>query len=241
MGTAHPIPGGDLCITSDEAFHLKELPKRILIAGGGYIALEFAHIFTVWAPGVAGLSRRQAPARLRRRHARCFVRIDEATRTGSVVGCEFAKVESTAIACTPKPTRARRSNATRSCWRSAACPTLWRCMSKRRCRAGKRGEVKVDEYSRTSAPHIYAVGDVRPLQLTPVAIHEAMCFVETAFKDNPPGPITSMSPAGVHHPELAAVGLTEAKALAKGHAIDVYKSTFKPLLHTWGAGPCVLT
>ena len=66
MGTSHVIPGGDLCITSDEAFHLKELPKRILIAGGGYIALEFAHIFHgLGSPCVAGLSRRKAAARLR--------------------------------------------------------------------------------------------------------------------------------------------------------------------------------
>jgi hypothetical protein len=78
------------------------------------------------------------------------------------------------------------------------------------------------------------VGDVTDrLQLTPVAIHEAMCFVETAFKDNPTRPDHIHVPSAVFTtPELGAVGLTEAKALAKGHAIDVYKSTFKPLLHT---------
>ena len=71
MGTSHIIPGGELCITSNEAFHLEKLPKRILIAGGGYIALEFAHIFHgLGSACVAGLSRRQALARLRRRHAR---------------------------------------------------------------------------------------------------------------------------------------------------------------------------
>jgi len=104
---------------------------------------------------------------------------------------------------------------------------------------GKKGEVKVDDYSRTTAPHIYAVGDVTDrLQLTPVAIHEAMCFVETAFKNNPTAPDHMHVPSAVFTtPELAAVGLTEAKALAKGHAIDVYKSTFKPLLHTLGGRP----
>jgi glutathione reductase (NADPH) len=101
---------------------------------------------------------------------------------------------------------------------------------------GKRGEVKVDEYSRTSVPHIYAVGDVTDrVQLTPVAIHEAMCFVETAFKNNPTRPDHIHVPSAVFTtPELAVVGLTEVGALARGHCIDVYKSIFRPLLHTLG-------
>jgi len=104
---------------------------------------------------------------------------------------------------------------------------------------GKRGEVKVDGYSRTSAPHIYAVGDVTDrVQLTPVAIHEAMCFVETAFKDNPTKPDHLHVPSAVFStPELASIGFTEHKALLMGHSIDVYKSTFKPLLHTLGGRP----
>ena len=94
------------------------------------------------------------------------------------------------------------------------------------------GAVLVSPYERN-------VGDVTDrLQLTPVAIHEAMCFVETAFKNNPTAPDHIHVPSAVFTtPELAAVGLTEAKALAKGHAIDVYKSTFKPLLHTLGGRP----
>ncbi|HYS45890.1 MAG TPA: FAD-dependent oxidoreductase, partial [Rhizomicrobium sp.] len=104
---------------------------------------------------------------------------------------------------------------------------------------GKRGEVKVDDHSRTSAEHIYAVGDVTDrVQLTPVAIHEAMCFVETAFKNNPTAPDHVHVPSAVFTtPELAAIGMTETKALALGHAIDVYKSIFKPLLHTLGGRP----
>ena len=101
---------------------------------------------------------------------------------------------------------------------------------------GRKGEVKVDAYSRTSNPHIYAVGDVTDrLQLTPVAIHEAMCFVETAFKDNPTRPDHEHVASAVFTtPELAAVGLSEEKALAMGHSVDIYKSTFRPLLHTLG-------
>src|SRR6202000_2666848 len=104
---------------------------------------------------------------------------------------------------------------------------------------GKKGEVKVDEYSRTSAPNIYAVGDVTDrVQLTPVAIHEAMCFVETAFKDNPTAPDhVHVASAVFTTPELSVVGLSEEKALLQGHSIDVYKSSFRPLLHTLGGRP----
>ena len=101
---------------------------------------------------------------------------------------------------------------------------------------GKKGEVKVDDYSRTSAAHIYAVGDVTDrVQLTPVAIHEAMCFVETAFKGNPVKPDHAHIPSAVFTtPEIGTVGLSEEKALFKGHSIDIYKSSFRPLLHTLG-------
>ena len=72
---------------------------------------------------------------------------------------------------------------------------------------GKKGEVVVDDYSRTSAPHIYAVGDVTDrLQLTPVAIHEAMCFVETAFKNNPTRPDHAHVPSAVFTTPESPVG-----------------------------------
>jgi glutathione reductase (NADPH) len=80
------------------------------------------------------------------------------------------------------------------------------------------------------------VGDVTDrVQLTPVAIHEAMCFVETAFKNNPTKPDHVHVPSAVFTtPEIGTVGLSEEKALLMGHSIDVYKSSFRPLLHTLG-------
>jgi len=99
---------------------------------------------------------------------------------------------------------------------------------------GKRGEVVVDRYSKTSAGHIYAIGDVTDrVQLTPVAIHEAMCFVQTAFYDNPtPADHDGIPTAVFTTPEIGVVGMTEMKALGMGHSIDVYKSVFRPLKHT---------
>jgi glutathione reductase (NADPH) len=238
MGTTHPIPGGELCITSDEAFHLKELPKRILIAGGGYIAVEFAHIFHGLGSEATLVCRRDKPLfgfdedmrdalfeSMQERgiqvlqHSQ-FTMVEERgdclhaeTDKGAVIECDKIM-----LAIGRKPNTASLN------------------LEKAGVELGKRGEVKVDDYSATSAPHIYAVGDVTDrIQLTPVAIHEAMCFVETAFKNNPTRPDHMHVPSAVFStPELASVGLTETKALQAGHGIDVYKSVFRPLLHTLG-------
>ena len=94
MGTSHVIPGGELCITSDEAFHLKEMPKRILIAGGGYIALEFAHIFHGLGSHVSLVYRGDKPLRGFDEDLREALCTSMQTRGLDVMlGCEFTKVE----------------------------------------------------------------------------------------------------------------------------------------------------
>ena len=108
MGTSHVIPGGELCITSDEAFHLEELPKRILIAGGGYIALEFAHIFHGLGSHVSLVYRGEKPLRgfdNDLRDALC-----QSMGRGGLRCCSVAnspRWRSVARASMPKPTRAR--------------------------------------------------------------------------------------------------------------------------------------
>jgi len=241
MGTSHVVPGADLCITSDEAFHLKELPKRILIAGGGYIALEFAHIFHGLGSHVSLVYRGEKPLRGFDDDMRDALCASMQQRGLDVLlQSEFTKVEKRGphlYAGTNKGAVIACDQILLAIGRMPNTAALH--VEKAGVELGKRGEVKVDEYSRTSAPHVYAIGDVTDrLQLTPVAIHEAMCFVETAFKDNPTKPDHIHVPSAVFTtPELAAIGLTEAKALMQGHAIDVYKSTFRPLLHTLGGRP----
>jgi len=241
MGTSHVIPGGDLCITSDEAFHLEQLPKRILIAGGGYIALEFAHIFHGLGSHVSLVYRGDKPLRGfddDMRDAMCESMKQRGLEV--LLGCEFAKVEKRGNFLHAETNKGATIECDQIMLAIGRMPnTLALHVEKAGVELGKRGEVKVDDYSRTSAPHVYAVGDVTDrVQLTPVAIHEAMCFVETAFKNNPTAPDHIHVPSAVFTtPELAAIGLTEAKALMKGHSIDVYKSTFKPLLHTLGGRP----
>lgn len=238
MGTTHVIPGGDLCITSNEVFHLDKLPERILVAGGGYIALEFAHIFHGLGSHVSLVYRGEKPLRgfdNDMRDALC----DSMKARGLEVllGCEFTKVEKRGghlHAETNKGAVIECDQILLAIGRQPNTDALH--VEKAGVELGKKGEVVVDDYSRSSAPHIYAVGDVtNRLQLTPVAIHEAMCFVETAFKDNPTKPDHVHVPSAVFAtPELAVVGLSEEKALAQGYSVDIYKSSFRPLLHTLG-------
>jgi len=241
MGTTHVIPGGELCITSDEAFHLKELPRRILIAGGGYIALEFAHIFHGLGSKVSLLYRGDKPLRGFddcMRDALCASMQERGIEV--LLGCEFTKIEKRSNGLHAETNKGGKIDCDQIMLAIGRLPnTLALHVEKAGVELGKKGEVKVDDYSRTANPHIYAIGDVTDrLQLTPVAIHEAMCFVETAFKNNPTRPDHIHVPSAVFStPELAAVGLTETKALGLGHTIDVYKSTFKPLLHTLGGRP----
>jgi glutathione reductase (NADPH) len=241
MGTSRVIPGGELCITSDEAFHLEKLPGRILIAGGGYIALEFAHIFHGLGSHVSLVYRGEKPLRGFddcMRDALC----DSMTSRGLdvLLGCEFTKIEKHGNCLRAETNKGDVIECDQILLAIGRQPnTMALHVEKAGVELGKRGEVKVDAYSRTSAPHIYAVGDVTDrIQLTPVAIHEAMCFVETAFKNNPTRPDHSHVASAVFTtPELACVGLTETRALGEGHSIDVYKSTFRPLLHTLGGRP----
>jgi len=236
MGTSHIVPGGDLCITSNEAFHLDKLPGRILVAGGGYVALEFAHIFHGLGSKVSLVYRGEKPLRGFDEDLRDALMESMKRRDLNVLlGCEFTKVERRGdclhaetnkggmVECDQIMLAIGRQPNTASLHVEKAGVTL-----------GKRGEVVVDEYSKTSADNIYAIGDVTDrIQLTPVAIHEAMCFVKTAFENKPTSPDHEHVPSAVFTtPEIATVGMSEAKALGMGHAIDVYKSTFKPLKHT---------
>jgi len=238
LSTTHAIPGSEHCITSNEAFHLEKLPKRILVAGGGYIALEFAHIFQGLGSQVSLVYRGDLPLRgfdRDMREALCASMQERGIEV--LLGCEITRIEKTQdglVAQTNRDARISCDQILLAIGRQPNTNSLH--VEKAGVALGARGEVKVDGYSRTSAPHIWAVGDVTDrMQLTPVAIHEAMCFVETAFKNNPTRPDHALVPSAVFTtPELSCVGLSEETALGMGHSVDIYKSTFRPLLHTLG-------
>ncbi len=236
MGTTHIVPGGNLCITSNEAFHLDRLPGRILIAGGGYIALEFAHIFRGLGSKVSLVYRGEKPLRGFDEDLRDALMDSMKRRDIDVMlGCEFTKVEKRGDCLHAETNKGGVIECDEIMLAIGRAPnTEMLHVEKAGVQLGKKGEVVVDRYSRTSAENIYAIGDVTDrLQLTPVAIHEAMCFVKTAFENKPTSPDHELVPSAVFTtPEIGTVGMSEMKALGMGYSIDVYKSTFRPLKHT---------
>lgn len=236
MGASHLAPGAELCITSNEAFHLEALPRRILIAGGGYIALEFAHIFHGLGSEVSLVYRGEKPLRGFDEDLRDAVMESMARRKLNVLlGCEFAGIEKRGGCLRAETSKGAVIECDQVMLAIGRTPnTAALHVEKAGVGLGKRGEVVVDEYSRTTTENIYAIGDVTDrIQLTPVAINEAMCFVRTVFENAPTAPERAFVPSAVFTtPELATVGMSEAKALGLGHSIEVYKSTFKPLKHT---------
>jgi glutathione reductase (NADPH) len=236
LGTSHVIPGGNLCITSNEAFHLETLPKRILVAGGGYIALEFAHIFHGLGSNVSLIYRGEKVLRGFDDDIRDSVH-DSMERRGMHValGCEFTKIEKRGDMLHAETNKGDVFEADQIMLAIGRAPnTEMLHVEKAGVELGKRGEVTVDRYSRTSADHIYAIGDVTDrVQLTPVAIHEAMCFAKTVFEGVPTAPDhQNIATAVFTTPEIGVVGMSEMMALGMGHTIDVYKATFRPLRHT---------
>ncbi|MBZ9653329.1 glutathione-disulfide reductase [Phyllobacterium lublinensis] len=231
------LPGHELCISSNEAFHLQELPKAIVIVGGGYIAVEFANIFhglgvetTLIYRGKEILSRFDHDLRQllhasmvdKGIHIRCVEMIREVKRQDdgrlaiqlSSGGELVADQVMLAIGRVPN---------TRSLG-----------LEKAGVEVDEIGAIRVDEYSRTSKANIWAVGDVtNRVQLTPVAIHEAMCFLETVFKNNPTKPDHRQIPTAVFsQPEIGTVGLTEEEAAKEIKELEVYRALFRPMRNT---------
>lgn len=236
LGTSHVVPGGNLCMTSNEAFHLDKLPKRILIAGGGYIAVEFAHIFHGLGVDVSLVYRGEKVLRGFDEDIRDALH-DSMKKRGLrvMLGCEFTRIEKRGAGLHAETNKGDVIEADQVMLAIGRAPnTEMLHVEKAGVELGHRGEVVVDRYSRTSAEHIYAIGDVTDrVQLTPVAIHEAMCFAKTVYEGKPTAPDHEGIPTAVFTtPEIGVVGMSEMKALGTGHTIDVYKSTFTPLRHT---------
>ncbi|MGY6662283.1 MAG: glutathione-disulfide reductase [Glycocaulis sp.] len=236
------LEGGELAITSDELFHLKRLPKSMLIAGGGYIACEFAQVFAQMGVEVTLVYRGDTVLRGFDDDVREFVHEGlKASGVRVITHTVFEKI-------------ADNGDGTRTVHlkNGDECPvdevvfaigrdphTKGLGLEKAGVETGARGVVKVDEYSRTSVPHIYAVGDVTDrVNLTPVAIREAVCFAETAFGDNPSAyDHSNIASAVFTQPPVGTVGLSEAQARAEFGDVDVYKSVFRPMKGMLGPNP----
>ncbi len=233
-------PGAELCITSNEAFELKELPKHIVIAGGGFIAIEFAHIFHGLGVDVTLVYRGPKVLRGFDEDLRDCLHASMARRGIRVLtNSIFALVEKRGGRLLATTVSGEEIVADQVMLAVGRVPnTTGLGLERAGVTLGIRGRVEVDPFSRSAAENIFAVGDVTDrIALTPVAIHEAMAFVKTAFENTPTRADHMHVPAAVFStPEIGTVGLTEADALERGHSIDVYKSTFRPLQITMSEG-----
>ncbi len=228
------VPGIEHVITSNEAFHIEKLPARILIAGGGYIANEFAGIFNELGSKVTLVNRsdrilRSYDEQIRDR----LLQISMAKGIQFLFNAPLERVErradgvllvrlggDTLVECEALLCAIGRIPNTDKLGLDSAGVEL-----------DATGAVRVDEYSRSTCPSIYAVGDVtNRVQLTPVAIREGQAFAETVFGNNPTKVDYACIPSAVFsHPPLAGVGLTEAQARTHIGPVKVYTSDFRPM------------
>jgi glutathione reductase (NADPH) len=233
VGGAGSVPGLSYAITSNEFFHLPRLPKRILIVGGGYVAIEIASVFASLAVEVVVVHRggeilRGFDAEMRRAlHAGL-----EARGVTFHLGDQLAAIEKTAKGLRAATKAGAVFDVDEVLLAVGRDPnTAGLGLEAAGVKLDATGAVAVDAYSRTNVPNIYAVGDVtNRLQFTPVAIREGAAFVETVFGGNPTAVDHENVPVAVFGtPELGSVGLTEEAARQQHPALDIYRSVFKPL------------
>ena len=234
------IPGIEHAITSNEAFFLERLPKRAVVVGGGYIALEFASIFQ--GLGVETMLSYRGKRLLRGFDAELGTRIAEEMSAKGVnvcLGCEPAamrkrndleieftdgRIEHTDLVMFAT---GRRPNTAKLGLESAGV------------KLAADGAIIVDKYSTTNVDSIHAVGDVtNRINLTPVATAEAMWLAKTLFRGEPtPVDHENVPTAVFANPNLACVGLSEERARERFGAVDIYKTSFRALKLTMSDKP----
>ncbi|TAL75183.1 MAG: glutathione-disulfide reductase [Burkholderiaceae bacterium] len=237
---AHPVlpdtPGIEHAITSNEALDLKEFPKRVVIVGGGYIAVEFAGIFHTLGAQVTLVLRGDMVLRGFDQDVREHL-TQEVTERGLriLTGTLVESIEKTADGLRAKLNNGQSLPCDQILYATGRLPnTRSLQLEGVGVKTGAKGEVLVDEWSRTSVPNIYALGDVTNRHnLTPVAIAEGRALAETLFHNNP----TSFDPSNIptavfSQPPVGTVGLTEKQARDQGRPIDIYRSKFRPMHST---------
>ncbi|WP_395623779.1 glutathione-disulfide reductase [Sphingomonas daechungensis] len=228
------LPGIEHAISSNETFHLDELPKRIVIAGGGYIANEFAGIFHQFGSHVTLVNRTDVLLRgydqqivdrliqisIRKGIDYKFHATIEAIDRGDdgklhvrMTGCDDIEADQVLFAVGRQPNT-----------EGLGCDAAG-------VKVGEKGEIEVDDENRTNVPSIFAVGDVtNRVQLTPIAIREGQAFSDTFFGNKPHKVDYNCIPSAVFsHPPLAGVGMTEGEARNRLGTVKTFTSDFRPM------------
>jgi glutathione reductase (NADPH) len=232
-----PIPGIEHVISSNEAFHLPELPRRVVIQGGGYIALEFAGIFAGLGSDVTVIYRGDNILRGFDEDVRTHVRA-EMERQGITIltGCTVNKIDRHGKEFTTHLSNGSSLASDLVMFAIGRHPNVANLGLEK---AGvainpANGGIAVDGWSKTSVPNIYAIGDVtHRINLTPVAIREGHAFADTVFGKKPVQVDHTNIPTAVFsQPEIGTIGLTETEACAQFARVDIYKTDFRPIKST---------
>ncbi len=226
------VKGHEHAISSDDVFLLKDLPARVLVVGGGYIACEFAGIFNGMGATVTQFYRgaqilRGFDGEVRGHVAEEMIRKGVNLHVGTDVASIEKKDDGLHVTCTNGSitvvdkvlyATGRVANTTDMGLEAAGV------------KLGRKGEIMVDRFSQTSVPSIYAVGDVTDrVNLTPVAIREGVAFVETVFNDNPTAMDHDMIATAVFtQPEVGTVGLGQEEA-DESYNVEIYRAAFRPM------------
>ncbi len=230
------IPGIEHVISSNEAFHLPEFPARILIQGGGYIAVEFACIFAGLGAQVTLVYRGENILRGFDDDVRSHLRAEmEKGGIRIVTGRIVAAVEKTATGMRSKLSDGQAIETDRVMFAIGRRPNVAGFgLETAGVALSENGGIAVDPYSQSSVSNVYAVGDVtNRVNLTPVAIREGQAFADTVFGNRPTAVDHAHVPTAVFsEPEVGAIGMTEAMARARLAAVDVYRASFRPLKAT---------
>jgi glutathione reductase (NADPH) len=232
----HNLPGRALVITSNQAFHIDRLPRRLAIVGGGYIALEFAGIFSGLGVETVVIHRGEQILRgfdadlrsglateMKKKGIEIMTKTDVKSVERSGDGVRLALSDGRAL------------GAGMVMYAVGRIPnTLDLGLNKAKVELTPHAAVKVDSYSQSSTPSVYAIGDVTNRRnLTPVAIREGHAFADTVFGDRKTAIDHLNIPSAVFsQPEIGTVGLAEEEARRQLDKIAVYKTSFRPMKHT---------
>jgi len=229
------IPGIEHAISSNEALELPRLPRRAIVVGGGYIAVEFAGIFATAGAEVTIVIRGEELLRGFDDDVRVSL-AQELRQRGLTIRArtELARIEKRGESFVAYTTAGDEIGADVVLYATGRKPnTRGLGLEELGIDMNEVGAVAVDEWQRTSVPHIYAVGDVTDrLNLTPVAIAEGRAIAETLFNNNPiKVDHANVATAVFSQPPVGCVGLTERQARQR-HRVDIYRTRFRPMKHT---------
>jgi glutathione reductase (NADPH) len=230
------IEGHEHVISSNEAFHLTELPNRILIQGGGYIAVEFASIFNGLGSQVTLVYRGDNILRGFDDDLRAHLRSEMERRGIRIVTKQIVEgIEKVEHGLCVELSGHDEFVVDQVMFATGRRPNVKGLgLEAAGVKLGKTGGIEVDAFSQTSVPNIYAIGDVTDrIALTPVAIREGHAFADTVFGNRPTKVDHANVPTAVFsEPECGAIGLSEAQACRELARVDVYKSLFRPMKAT---------